>query len=143
MTIKNPLTGASTTQEGLLDTGYDGLILLPWSTYMELGLRKCELPRNLWSVGVSVTGEEFPLRTAHVEVEIDAVRRLALAETYHDNALRLIGRGFIESHVTILDGPKKLLRVKVEERQPKLRTLAGEEARRMRDKRHSRLSGLK
>jgi len=101
-----------TTQESLVDTGYDGLILLSWDTYLELGLRKCELPRKLWSTGVSVTGEEFPLRAAYAEVEFDGVGRLVSVETYRDNHCRLIGRGFIEPHVTTLDGPRKILRVK-------------------------------
>jgi len=111
ISVKNPITGTTLTHEGLLDTGYDGLILLHWNTYVELGLRKCELPRKLWPTGVSVTGEEFPLRTAYAEVEFDGARRLVPVETYRDNTRRLIGRGFIEPHVTILDGPKKLLRV--------------------------------
>jgi len=111
ISIRNPITGTTLAHEGLLDTGYDGLILLSWDTYLELGLRKCELPRKLWSTGVSVTGEEFPLRAAYAEVELGGVRRLISVETYSDNNRRLIGRGFIEPYVTVLDGPKKLLRV--------------------------------
>jgi len=110
--LRNPVTGAVSTQESLLDTGYDGLILLSWDTYLELGLRKCELPRKLWSTGVSVTGEEFPLRSAYAEVKLNGIRRLVLAETYRDNRCRLIGRGFIELHMTTLDGPRKMLRIK-------------------------------
>jgi len=114
ISIKNPINGATLTHEGLLDTGYDGLILLSWDAYVELGLRKCELPRKLWSTGVSVTGEEFLLRAAYAEVELGRARRLVLVETYRDNVRRLVGRGFIEPYIAILDGPKKLLRVECE-----------------------------
>jgi predicted aspartyl protease len=95
----------------LLDTGYDGCVLLAWDTYLELGLRRCEMPRKLWSTGVSVTGEEFPLRTAHARVELGGRSMLVLAETYRDNSRRLIGRGFVEDYVTTLDGPRKELRI--------------------------------
>jgi predicted aspartyl protease len=109
--VSNPITKSQTTYEALFDTGYDGVILLAWSTYLELGLRKCELPRKLWSTGVSVTGEEFPLRAAHAQVELGERRMLVVAETYRDNSRRLIGRGFTEDYVATLDGPRKELRI--------------------------------
>jgi len=109
--ISNPITKSETTYQALFDTGYDGLILLAWDTYLELGLRKCELPRKLWSTGVSVTGEEFPLRAAHAQVELGETRMLVVAETYRDNSRRLIGRGFVEDHVATLDGPRKMLKI--------------------------------
>ena len=109
--ISNPITKSETTYQALFDTGYDGLILLAWDTYLELGLRKCELPRKLWSTGVSVTGEEFPLRAAHAQVELGETRMLVVAETYRDNSRRLIGRGFVEDYVATLDGPRKMLKI--------------------------------
>lgn len=109
--ISNPLTNSHTTCEKLLDTGYDGVILLPWSMYLELGLRKCELPRRLWSTGVSVTGEEFPLRAAHALVGLGERRAQIVAETYHDNSKRLVGRGFVDDYRTILDGPREELKI--------------------------------
>jgi predicted aspartyl protease len=109
--ISNPITKSETTYQALFDTGYDGLILLAWNTYLELGLRKCELPRKLWSTGVSVTGEEFPLRAAHAQVTLGETTMLVVAETYRDNSRRLIGRGFAEDYVATLDGPRKMLKI--------------------------------
>jgi len=109
--ISNPLTKSQTTCEMLLDTGYDGIILLPWSTYLELGLRKCELPRRLWSTGVSVTGEEFPLRAAQALVALGERTMPVVAETYRDNSKRLVGRGFVDDYITTLDGPREELKI--------------------------------
>jgi len=111
VSLTNPITRAHISFEGFLDTGFDGIILIPWDTYLELGLRKCELPRKLWSMGVSVTGE-VPLRAAHVELEMNGMKKRVVAETFRGNLRKLIGGGYIEEHITTLNGPCKLLEIK-------------------------------
>jgi putative transposase len=95
---------------GVVDMA-QGIILLPWGTYLELGLRKCELPRRLWSTGVSVTGEEFPLRAAQALVGLGERTMPVVAETYRDNSKRLVGRGFVDDYITTLDGPREELKI--------------------------------
>ncbi|MEM2133932.1 MAG: hypothetical protein QXG44_03725 [Candidatus Jordarchaeaceae archaeon] len=42
----------------LLDTGFDGMILIPWKTYTELKLEKCQFPDIFSQRGVTVSGGE-------------------------------------------------------------------------------------
>ncbi|MEM2984499.1 MAG: hypothetical protein QXS27_05120 [Candidatus Jordarchaeaceae archaeon] len=90
----------------LLDTGFDGMILIPWKTYTELKLEKCQLPDIFSQRGVTVSGEKKKLLSSYAKVEMGTLTLLTVVTTFKDNKLLTIGRGFIEDYKTILDGSK-------------------------------------
>lgn len=112
--LKNLITGKEIIFNGIIDTGFDGELLLPWETYEKLELFKCEIPKKYWSIGVSVTGEEVSLRGSYVKVEINnGLTGIAITETYIRNERSLIGRGLLEKYVSKLDGPNKEFSLKL------------------------------
>lgn len=56
--ISNFVSGEKTEMVALLDTGFDGMILITWKTYTELKLEKCQLPDIFSQRGVTVSGGE-------------------------------------------------------------------------------------
>ncbi len=112
--LTNLVTGKGMVFNGVVDTGFDGELLLPWKTYETLELFKCEIPRKYWSIGVSVTGEEVYLRGSYVNIEINSeLTGIAVAETYIHNERFLVGRGLLEKYVSKLDGPNKVFSLKL------------------------------
>ncbi|MCY3414956.1 MAG: hypothetical protein INQ03_25120 [Candidatus Heimdallarchaeota archaeon] len=86
-----------------LDTGYDGEILLAYDLFILAGYNKFKFAKSE-SIGVSITGEEFQLDRTNSLVKINDIQFDVLIET---NALineNLIGRGFINKYITLLDG---------------------------------------
>lgn len=90
-----------------LDTGYAGEVLVPWHLYIGLDLYRWELEEELWSVGVSVTGENFtmPLSRAVLRIPKLEATFLVQVDTFEDNDQFLIGRALIRKHRVLFDGP--------------------------------------
>jgi len=90
-----------------LDTGYAGEVLVPWRLYIELELYGWELEEDLWSVGVSVTGETFPMPLSEAVLRIPKLGEAfpVRVDTFEDNDQFLIGRAFIRKHRLLFDGP--------------------------------------
>jgi len=103
------VSGEKTERVFLLDTGFDGLVLIPRKTYKELELEKCQLPDIFSQQGVTVSGEKKKLLSSYAKVELGNQTLLTVVTTFRDNKLSTIGRGFIETYKTILNGSKKLL----------------------------------
>ena len=90
-----------------LDTGYGGDVLVPWEMYVGLELYGWEYPQEHWSVGISVSGEEFemPLSRGVLVVPKLGLDFEVRIDTFEGNKQFLIGRGFIRRHRVLLDGP--------------------------------------
>ena len=90
-----------------LDTGYTGEVLAPWRLYVALELYGWEVAEELWSEGISVTGETFamPLSEAILRVpQLNAAFPVEV-DTFEGNEQFLIGRAFLRKHRLLLDGP--------------------------------------
>jgi hypothetical protein len=90
-----------------LDTGYTGEVLAPWRLYVALELYGWEVAEELWSEGISVTGETFPMPLSEAILRVpklDATFSVQV-DTFEDNDQFLIGRAFLRKHRLLLDGP--------------------------------------
>ncbi|MHA1362792.1 MAG: hypothetical protein ACTSP1_09760 [Candidatus Freyarchaeota archaeon] len=58
---------------------------------------------------MTVSGEKKKLLSSYAKVELGNQTLLTVVTTFRDNKLSTIGRGFIETYKTILNGSKKLL----------------------------------
>ena len=90
-----------------LDTGYGGDVLVPWEMYVDLELYGWEYPEDQWSVGISVSGEEFEVPLSRGVLVVPRLGREfdVQIDTFEGNEQFLIGRGFIRRHKVLLDGP--------------------------------------
>ena len=100
----------------MVDTGYDGCLLIPYTIYKQLGLEKFELPKDEWSVGETVSGEIFPLASALCKIKVADMIFECVIETFEDNSDFLVGLDFLQKFNTVLQGPKqKICLLKYEE----------------------------
>ena len=98
----------------VLDTGYDGEILVPYVIYNELKLHRYELPRNLWSIGETISGERVSLVMAICKVRVQKFDFECLVETFKGNNEFLVGLSFIKKFITTLHGKKEKCCLKIE-----------------------------
>ncbi len=100
--INSTLSYSTTTF--ILDTGYDGDILLRNDLYCEFGYEARQLPEEEWAVGETVTGEliRLPatLATCKLEEKVLEVR----VETINSLLINLIGRSLISQLETWING---------------------------------------
>ena len=75
--IKNLLGTKQTSVSVLIDTGYDGFLVIPEEIYEDLGLDTFEVVEDEIPIVETITGEKITLRTAHSLLEIKEL----LAET--------------------------------------------------------------
>jgi len=91
----------------MVDTGYDGCLLVPYSIYRQLGLEKFELPKDKWSVGETVSGEIFPLISALCKIKIADTIFECIIETFEGNNDFLVGLDFLKNFNVELRGSKQ------------------------------------
>jgi predicted aspartyl protease len=100
--------------EAVLDTGYDGGLIVPLKLYKEAELEKAELPVEYWDVGESLTGDMMLLQAALANIEIkglDNLQELRI-ETFKGNEEVVLGLNGINVLFLCLDGPNGILRIK-------------------------------
>jgi len=102
--------------EVLLDTGYDGGLLIPLDHFRNAGLSITELPVEEWDIAESITGETTLLQAAIANVRIDGIDDLfeLRIETYQGNTALLLGLNGIKELFLCLDGPNQRLLFKKE-----------------------------
>ncbi|HID90743.1 TPA: hypothetical protein EYP44_02140 [Candidatus Bathyarchaeota archaeon] len=85
-------------------------MLVAEDLYERLGLRLSELPKEMWSVGRTVTDELVDLRKAWALIIVPrlGLRMEGHVETFGGNRENLLGLTFLKSIKALLDGPKKL-----------------------------------
>jgi len=91
------VSGKSYSFSFVVDTGYDGCLLVPYSVYRQLGLEKFELPKDEWSVGETVSGEILPLISAHCKIKIADTIFECIIETFEGNNNFLVGLDFLKN----------------------------------------------
>ena len=99
-----------------VDTGFEGTLLIPISSFNNLNLMKSQLPPDFKNIAITASGEQIELYSAYArltvpnlledfEIEIDSH-----ATCHHS----LIGRGFLNILKTIIDGPNEIVEFQLE-----------------------------
>ncbi|MCE7734166.1 MAG: hypothetical protein GPJ54_04750 [Candidatus Heimdallarchaeota archaeon] len=107
--MKNYFETKEEKLEALVDTGYDGDIVIPFSIYQKLQLSQHEYPDDQMGLIETASGELISLKSASaiiefVEIEISIV---VIVDTFTRGSEIIIGRKLLESFRTILDGSDK------------------------------------
>lgn len=103
--LRYPSEGAL---NAMIDTGFDGYLIIPLSIFKELGLEGFEVPPDLIEVTETFTGESLKLRTSLAIIEIPELLQKRIEIDTHENCHEpLVGRLFLENLVTTLDGLKR------------------------------------
>jgi len=89
-----------------LDTGYSEEILLPYSLFESLNLRRWRLPSSISPHGTTVTGQVIRFIESHADIVIPKTgeRHRVIAQTFEGNTRFLIGRAFLRRLKVLLDG---------------------------------------
>ena len=91
----------------LIDTGYDGDILIPITYFEENGFnRVLTLYSGHWQAE-SVSGEEIRLFAAYSELRTNDIQLEAVVESFNGNNSLLVGRGLLIHLKTTIDGQKE------------------------------------
>ncbi|MHA1650146.1 MAG: hypothetical protein ACTSYB_08125 [Candidatus Helarchaeota archaeon] len=99
------------TINALIDTGYDGFLIVPLKIFNQLKLISSEIPTDQLSTAETIVGEHLELRTAlgHVEIpELNFFLSLEI-DTYPNCLEILIGRQLLEYLVVTLNGRERIL----------------------------------
>ncbi len=91
----------------ILDTGYDGDILLKRDLYQQLGYETRQLPEEEWDVGETVTGELLRLPATLANCKLENLVLEVRVETIHSLIDNLIGRNLISQLETWITGAQK------------------------------------
>ncbi|MEX2725018.1 MAG: hypothetical protein Q6367_014090 [Candidatus Freyarchaeota archaeon] len=103
--LKYPVEG---TLSAMVDTGFDGYLIIPFNIFQELRLDQYEVPPDLIETTETFSGEIIKLRTSLALVEIKGLLEKQVEIDTHENCQEpLLGRLFLENLVTILDGLKR------------------------------------
>ena len=95
----------------LIDTGFDGYLLIPYLTYKKFNLHQFELPPDLWSYGETISGELKPLRCSRALVKNLKIgfAQIVEIETFEQNDQYIVGLGFLKRFQALLSGDKEQL----------------------------------
>ncbi len=109
--VKNLLGTKQKSVSVLIDTGYDGFLVIPEEIYEDLGLDTFEVVEDEIPIVETITGEKITLRTAHSLLEIKELLAETIVEvdTTPHCTEPLIGRQFLELFIAVLNGPDKKL----------------------------------
>ena len=97
-------TNSYFTKTFILDTGYDGDILLKNDLYRELGYETRQLPEEEWDVGETVTGELIRLPATIANCKLEEKVLEVRVETINSLKINLIGRSLISQLETWISG---------------------------------------
>ncbi|TFF85256.1 MAG: clan AA aspartic protease [Promethearchaeota archaeon] len=94
------------TIDALIDTGYDGFLIVPFKIFKDLKLISSEFPEDQVPRVETITGENIELRTAIGNVEIPKLNIQFFIEidTIPECSEILIGRQFLEKFIITLNG---------------------------------------
>lgn len=113
--ISDLLDKKKRTVQALIDTGYDGELLIPINLYRELNLGSFESSTEKTMIAETLTGEPIDLRSS-----VGTVRLLSLdisitsiIDTNEKFDEIIIGRIFLENFILSLNGCKKQLLIEI------------------------------
>ncbi len=109
LTLNDPTGKKEIKSNALIDTGYDGEVLIPIKLYNELNLSAFEFSENQFVNATSVTGEKCLLRSASGSATIKGMDVLidVIIDSNELMSEVLIGRKFLEPFDLILKGKEK------------------------------------
>ncbi len=109
LTLNDPTGKKEIKSNALIDTGYDGEVLIPIKLYNELNLSAFEFSENQFVNATSVTGEKCLLRSASGSTTIKGMDVLidVIIDSNELISEVLIGRKFLEPFDLILKGKEK------------------------------------
>ena len=90
--------------EFLIDTGYDGEIMIAYDLYLDLKYDDISIPEQEWGVGQTVSGEILALHTTETIIKIQGTAFNVTIESSPAIDEHLIGRGFINKFISINNG---------------------------------------
>jgi len=93
--------------ECVIDTGFSGGLLVPLSTFESLGLLSALVQDEY--LAVMPDSRRVPLYTAREVVTAGSSRVPTLVHAAPTLDRRLVGRAFLQSFVTTLDGPREVV----------------------------------
>ena len=97
--------------DALIDTGFDGGLLIPPDHYRNAGLAATELPVEDWDIAESITGGTTLLQAAIAEVKIQGLEKAIelRIETFQGNTAILLGLNGIKTLFLCFDGPNQII----------------------------------
>lgn len=96
------------TLNAMVDTGFDGYLIIPVNIFHELRLDAYEVPPDLIEVTETFSGESIKLRTSQAIVEIQGLLEKQVEIDTHENCSEpLLGRLFLQNLITTLNGLKR------------------------------------
>ncbi len=110
-TLHDPLYEKSVNIDLIVDTGFQGGVLIPLQTYINLNLNLFEEPKI---VGKTAIGTTVELRVSKVLVEIDGTKIVCTAYTTLGVKKALLGREVLKE-LGLLYKPPKELKVGIDE----------------------------
>ncbi|MHA1972578.1 MAG: clan AA aspartic protease [Candidatus Hodarchaeales archaeon] len=115
--VKNLLATKSKKISVLIDTGFDGFLVIPEELFEELELYSFEVVEDEIPVVETFSGETFTLRTANAIIEINNLLNDTIIEVDTTPYCKepLIGRQLLEIFKTTLDGPSQILVLEYQE----------------------------
>lgn len=90
--------------EFLVDTGFDGDILLAEDEFRSLGFSMFEEDKEEWDMGETIAGEQVILRSSHSEIRLENSTFEVQVETFNGNMENLIGRGLLNRFLSQING---------------------------------------
>jgi clan AA aspartic protease len=91
----------------IVDTGYDGDLLLNYDLYESLGFLVFEEDQEEWDIAESVTGDQILLRSSHSKIRLEEREFTVRIESFQENEESLIGRGLLRRLFSEINGFKQ------------------------------------
>jgi len=113
--LSDPLERKNIELTALIDTGFDGEILIPKGIYDKLNLKAFEYSSDIISVAETASGEHLELKSASGSIQImgDDLISVITVDSHIKCKEVIIGRKFLESYHTLLQGPEKKLEIEL------------------------------
>ncbi len=102
----NPIRDKCRSVELVIDTGFQGGVLIPLHIYMDLGLNLFEEPKV---TGRTALGNKIELRTSRVIVDLNGLSILCTAYTGLGVRKPLLGREILKEIGLLYKPPEKLI----------------------------------
>jgi len=111
--LSDPLELNSIELAALVDTGFDGEVLIPKDIYDRLNLKAFEFSSGVVSIAETAAGEHLELLSASGSIKISGhdVISIITIDSHEKCKEVIVGRQFLESYHTLLKGPEKKLEI--------------------------------
>ena len=107
--LRDYISGSwSNKTEFLVDTGYDGEIMLAYDLYLALKYDDISIPEQEWGVGQTISGEILTLHSTETLIKIQEITFNVMVESSPLIDENLIGRAFINKFISINNGYRSI-----------------------------------